>query len=296
MGCRTVSGRPPLDHRPVGNDDPHTLSGGTADEQHATGGTVRPAAIAAGLVVILGVCLAGAAHAASPKAAAGETVMCDRNEWRPVGNAVARNPYWDGVGTDCVLITAHGLRLTRRARGGLAYPSMLVGCLYNVCSPSSPFPKRVSSIRRETSTVSTHQGEPGTWNAAYDGWFGARPATTGHPAAHGGAELMIWLNHHGSCCWMPGYRTVWIGGMEFRLTHWITHDRNNPNITWPLIQFRAVHAKWRVTGLNVKRFIQVAERYRLIRPAWFQLTMSFGFESWTGCVGCAVRDYRVVVR
>lgn len=173
------------------------------------------------------------------------------------------------------------------------FPSIMDGCLHGFCTPHSVYPVRVSKIRTEYSSVKTVQGAAGTWDAAYDDWFGTKPQTNGHPDA---AELMIWINHHGACCFLANNAVrLRIGGRQWILTHWRAYDRKM-KIGWNYIQFRLVHPRWAMKYINIKSFIQIAVNRGLLKRWWYQLTSSFGYEVWNGAVGNRLLKFRDVIR
>src|SRR5947209_3002328 len=85
---------------------------------------------------------------------------------------------------------------TNDAPGG--YPSIYQGCHWGTCSNNSVLPQPVSNIASATGSWTTTQPNPApsidAWDVAYDLWFNHAATTSTRPD---GAELMIWLNHHG---------------------------------------------------------------------------------------------------
>ena len=66
----------------------------------------------------------------------------------------------------------------------------------DACTAGSGLPLPVSALTTGAVTTSWSTTQPGTgaYDVAYDIWFSRTPAMSGSPD---GAELMIWLNHHG---------------------------------------------------------------------------------------------------
>jgi hypothetical protein len=244
-----------------------------------------------------------AVPALSPAAATGTVVtLCDHAEHRivygPNGRAYqVRNAYWHGTRTMC--ITNNGLRpnFTVTSPPGAdpqglvsAYPDTFRGCIWHICSPNAGIPIQVSDISTLTSTWHTRQGVRGSWNAAYDLWLGKRRMITGQAD---GAELMIWLNRHGSCCRLPRHApTVRVDGYKFRLLHW-RHYSAEWGVSWNYIQFRLVHPRWRIDHLALKPFIVRSVKRGLVRSRWWLENVTAGFEIWHGGRGLQTTDFRV---
>ena len=132
---------------------------------------------------------------------------------------------------------------------------------------------------------------PGTYNTSYELWFGKHPMTQGHAD---GAELMVWLNHRGGCCILRRHApVVRINGVRYYFQYWRPSDPDFPGLSWNYIQFRRVVQTSRVTNLNLKPFIQYAERAHrgqgqptaLISPRWWLENLGGGFEIWNRGVG-----------
>jgi hypothetical protein len=85
-----------------------------------------------------------------------------------------------------------------RARAPGGYPSVYAGYHRGACTVGSGLPVQVPKLRPGTVTASWSISQPGgnsEYDVAFDIWFNQSAATNGQP---NGAELMIWLNHHGS--------------------------------------------------------------------------------------------------
>jgi Glycosyl hydrolase family 12 len=169
----------------------------------------------------------------------------------------------------------------------VAYPNIFVGCSWGVCSSHSGLPLRVGRIRSLTTTWHTTMRRSGVWGAGYDIWFDRRPARSGQS---GGAELMIWLNAHGFGA--SGWPVVTVDGVRWHLEHWVTSGHGKH---WNYIQFRRVDGTDKVTGLNVKRFIDAAVSLGYISPRWWLTSVMAGFEIWRGGVGLSTTQFMVRV-
>ena len=149
-------------------------------------------------------------------------------------------------------------------------------------------PIRVAKIGHPVTTWHTRQGAAGNWNAAYELWFGKHAMTTGQAD---GAELMIWINRHGTCCHLIRHAPiVRLAGHRYYLMHWRPCSRKW-HICFNYIQFRLVHPTWRVDNLRLAPFIHKAEQLKLVRPWWFMENVGAGFEIWKGGKGLATTRF-----
>jgi hypothetical protein len=163
-----------------------------------------------------------------------------------------------------------------------AYPFVLRGCSWGTCSPGSGLPRRVSALRRPGATWYTSQRAGGTWDAAFDIWFGRHRLRTGQAR---GAELMIWLNARG--LGVPSRaRVVHLAGTRWYLQHWRACHRGG---CWNYLQFRRVRPVTGVHGLRLMPFIHHAEARHLIKRQWWLENIEAGFELWHGGAGLATK-------
>jgi glycosyl hydrolase family 12 len=242
------------------------------------------------------------ATAQAALSAAGST-LCKSNQHLIVHSRYGtryqiRNAYWRGQRRQCIHNSADRPNFTVTQRPGfdpagrvVAFPDIFRGCIWNICSPKAGIPIRVSAIGHPVATWHTRENALGTWNAAFDIWFGKTRMITGQA---NGAELMIWLNHHGGCCALQrGAPKVWIDGRPFRLSHWrTTHN----GVSWNYIQFRMIHRTWRVDHLRLRPFIRRCLRLGLIRRSWWMENVEAGFELWNGGQGLATTRFGVSMR
>jgi len=208
---------------------------------------------------------------------------------------VVRNNYWRGQRPQCISNRRNrsNFRVVQRAGFDpagrvVAFPDIFRGCIWNICSPQADLPRRVSALGRARATWHTSERATGTWNAAFDIWFGKRRMVTGQAD---GAELMIWLNEHGGCCALQrGAPIVRIDGQLWWLSHWRTHHDGK---SWNYIQFRRVNRTWHVNNLKLYPFVRRIRRLGLVRPGWWMENIEAGFEIWNGGRGLATTKYVV---
>ncbi len=144
----------------------------------------RAAAAAVLSLGIIAVIAPAAAHAKTMPYDRSETpraITSCRTDYILAGSYVIRNNYWSKSAL-CIRTDGHaGFVVTKdvSAAWTIAYPSILSGCSWGICSPHSFLPARVSSLRNPTTSLSVTAHAAGEWNAAYDIWFGKRPIRTG---------------------------------------------------------------------------------------------------------------------
>jgi hypothetical protein len=171
-----------------------------------------------------------------------------------------------------------------------AYPFILAGCSWGVCSPKLPLPAKVKNLRVATSSWYTTLHTRGRWDAAYDLWFGhSRSAKNGQAK---GAELMIWLKA-GEFPVGRGVPVVKIGKRRWHFHHWVA---DHSGVRWNYIQFRAVRSTNHLKHFNLLAVIKRAEKMGLVRRSWWLINVEAGFEIWTGGNQLATRWFSASVK
>ncbi len=171
------------------------------------------------------------------------------------------------------------------------FPNIYVGCemdgsLPQLCTQGHETPVRVSSIRRDVSSVSYYYPQTDfAGNAAYDIWF---DRTRRRPQGRDdGAEIMIWLgsNDIGG----PDYtRAVEIDGIWWGYITWGAFHSGHG---WNYIRY------WRLSGgptavtLNLVPFFKDAELAGRLSSRWYLTGTEFGFETCFGGKGVSVRRF-----
>lgn len=247
---------------------------------------------------------------AAPRATADSSPasICGRHNhvltyWRPYWrHYLVRNTYWLGTGVTCVSVRPHhrpGFVVTRTPAPTRGYervttfPDIFRGCIWNMCTPRTNIPIQVRHLRSVSASWRTVERARGMWNAAIESWFGTHRQTRGHAD---GAEMMVWLNHHGGCCvlWRNA-PIVRIDGYRFYVQHWRPYDAGF-NVSWNYIQFRMVRTRWKVWNLKLRPFINYSIRHGLIRRSWWLENVGAGFEIWHGGVGLRTCNFHLVAR
>jgi glycosyl hydrolase family 12 len=258
-------------------------------------------ASAAALASVLAVVIAPQAGRASSSPAATHTRICRVNGHTVVHNRSGtqfevRDAYWLGQRPQCLTVRDHYTNFKVAQRAGydpvagrvVAYPDILRGCIWHICSPKAHMPLRVTAVGHPKLTWYTKGHPKGTWNAAFDIWFGKKKMVTGQAT---GAELMIWLNYHGGCCALqPGAPIIWIDGKRWWLSHWTAfHDGKS----WNYVQYRRVWRTHHVHRLNLRPFMRRIEHLGLLKKSWWLENIEAGFEIWNGGQGLATTRYGV---
>jgi Glycosyl hydrolase family 12 len=185
--------------------------------------------------------------------------------------------------------TVTASRANGRGSNVMAYPFVLYGCSWGLCTKGSRLPMRVSQVHRARASWSFSGHARGRWNAAFDIWFGRhRSAARGQAR---GAELMIWLNSRG----YPAVRAsaIRVDHRRWYVTHWRTSHAGRH---WTYIQVRAARSASGVRGLALMPIIRRVERMHLIKRRWWLLNVEAGFEIWHGGRGLATRSFDATVR
>jgi hypothetical protein len=236
---------------------------------------------------------------ASSKAATTATTLCN-SQSAPVGGGAYTigNNEWGSSALECITtdgsadFTVANSSIARGRDGAPGgYPAIYKGCHWGACTPGSGLPIQVSGIRAGTVTTSWSTSQPGgsnVYNVAYDIWFNQTPTTSGAP---NGAELMIWLNHHG-----PKHpyghqvaSTVRIGGRSYNV--WFGRARHG----WNTVSYTRTTRTASVRNLDLQALIADAVNRGYISTSWYLIDVEAGFELWQGGAGLATNSFSVNV-
>ena len=177
---------------------------------------------------------------------------------------------------------------TNAAPGG--YPSIYAGCHWGNCTHGGlgAHPVQVTRLTIPgTVTTSWKTRQPGgsaAYDVAYDLWFNRTPAATGQPD---GAELMVWLNHHGPVQpFGSQVGTATIGGVSYQV--WEGAQSWGDTISYVMAS-----PTTSVSNLDVGALAADAVRRGYIRTSWYLIDVEAGFELWRGGAGLATDSFSV---
>jgi cellulose 1,4-beta-cellobiosidase len=121
---------------------------------------------------------------------------------------------------------------------------------------------------------------------AYDIWFNQTATTNEQPD---GAELMIWLNHHGSVQPFGSEiaRNVSLGGRRYNI--WFGKQG------WNMIYYTMASPATSVSNLDIGQVAADAIRRRYIHKSWYLIDVEAGFELWQGGAGLTTNSFSVRV-
>jgi len=197
---------------------------------------------------------------------------------------------------ECIRLQKHGagfvvIRTHADSFGATdAFPEVIYGCEWGVCSKNTVLPKRVYRLNHlVTSWGASWLRATGRFNVAYDIWFGHLHTIHGHVRA---AELMIWLGTKGFET--PDDRRIYrIDGSRW---YYARHYACDIYGCWNYILFRRVVPATHAEHLGLLPFIHEAERRHQIAWWWFLKSIDVGFEIWQQGKGLAVHSYSVMIR
>jgi len=236
-------------------------------------------------VVLLAACSGAATttlcHSQSASVSGGAyTIM--NNEWH---SDAAQCITTDGSASFTVVSSSIASR--NGTPGG--YPFVYRGCHWGACTQDSGLPIQVSAIHPGTVTTSWSTTQPGgssVYDATYDIWFNRAPSTTGQPD---GAELMIWLNHHGPVhpAGSVVASDVSIGGHDYHV--WLRQWR------WNTVTYMMTTGATSVSHLDLQALVADAVSRGYIGRSWYLIGVEAGFELWRGGTGLAANSFSVNV-
>jgi Glycosyl hydrolase family 12 len=215
---------------------------------------------------------------------ADEAYTVGNNEW---GSSAQESITTDGThGFKVASSSIHNA--TNGAPGG--YPSVYSGCHWGSCTRGglAAHPVSVSTLTHPgTVTTSWNTSQPGgsaAYDVAYDIWFNQTPATTGQP---NGAELMIWLNHHGPVQpFGSPVGTASINGVSYRVWEGAQPWGNT-------VSYVMTNPATSVRNLDVGGLAANAASRGYIKKSWYLIDVEAGFELWRGGAGLATESFSV---
>jgi hypothetical protein len=226
----------------------------------------------------------------------GGAALCNSQRLAVDGGAyMVQNNEWGSGAPECLAVGGlGGFTVARSAIANSAsgapggYPSLYRGCHWGTCTQHSGLPVPVSRLLAPgtvTTTWATEQPDTGAYDVAYDVWFNRAPSASGQPD---GAELMIWLNHHGPVQpFGSQVGTAVIGGRPYDV--WFGRQG------WNTISYSMVSGTTSVRDLDIGQFAADALRRGYIRKSWYLIDVEAGFELWQGGAGLATDSFAVNV-
>jgi Glycosyl hydrolase family 12/Cellulose binding domain len=147
----------------------------------------------------------------------------------------------------------------------------------------------VARLRPGTVTTSWSTSQPGgrsAYDVAYDVWFNQNAAANRQPD---GAELMIWLNYHGSVQPFGSEvaRNVSLGGRRYDV--WFGKQG------WNTISYTMASPATSVSNLDFGQLAADAIRRGYIHRSWYLVDVEAGFELWQGGAVLATNFFSVRV-
>ena len=177
---------------------------------------------------------------------------------------------------------------TNAAPGG--YPSIYAGCHWGNCTHGGlgAHPVQVTRLTIPgtvtTSWDTTQPGASAAYDVAYDVWFNQTSAAAGQPD---GAELMVWLNHHGPVQpFGSKIGTATIGGVSYQV--WEGAQPWGDTISYVMAS-----PTTSVSDLDVGALAADAVRRGYIRTSWYLIDVEAGFELWRGGAGLTTDSFSV---
>ena len=124
------------------------------------------------------------------------------------------------------------------------------------------------------------------YDVAYDIWFNQTPTTTGQP---NGAELMIWINHHGSVQpFGAPVGTTSINGVAYRV--WEGAQPWGDTVSYVMAS-----PTTSVRNVDIGGLAANAASRGYIKKSWYLIDVKAGFELWRGGAGLATKSFSVKV-
>ncbi|MFE3855976.1 ricin-type beta-trefoil lectin domain protein [Streptomyces griseorubiginosus] len=198
----------------------------------------------------------------------GDKYSIEPNRWNASAGTICLNA---PGGTGFTVTEAHGL-VTNDAKAPRAYPNIAT------VPGTAGLPVPVADLGDATSDWSAWPAASGSYNMAYDLWYG--PSPTDCESAHS-AELMIWLDATDSVV-PAGSRTsgtVPLGEAEYEVYEAPITGAHT------VISYVKAEPTRTVHRLNLRPFTADALQRGYIPPKSYLCKIAAGFEIWSGGVG-----------
>jgi Glycosyl hydrolase family 12 len=279
---------------------------------------IKPVLYAVAAAALGAACLAcgsGSGNGASPGAGGvvpvttgtaavghGAATMCQPYQATDVadGAYTIQDDEWDSKAAQCVstkggaAFTVTKSELANPADGNPgSYPSIYAGCNWGACTQGglAAQPQQLGNLNPGdvTTTLTTTQPSGGAYDVSYDIWLNKTPTAPGAPD---GAEVMVWLSHHGGV--QPAGDKVASGvkidGYSYDV--WFSTNAGNG----PCVTYSMTTAHTDVSDLDLLPLFEDAGNRGYLDPAWYLIAVEAGFEIWQGGQGLAVKDFSVALK
>lgn len=238
-------------------------------------------------LTVLAVAATAALVAAAPAQAA---TICEQYGTTTIQDTyIVQNNRWGSAAEQCIDTTDNGFRITSQqgstSTSGppLSYPSVVLGCHYQNCSPGTNLPAQLSQVSSVPSAIS-YGYAGGTYNATYDIWMDPTPKTDGVSQM----EIMIWFHRQGSIQPIGGpVGNTTVGGRNWEV--WQGNNGGNDVVSY--LAPTTINS-W---SFNVKDFIDDVVARTQVTNDWYLTSLQAGFEPWNGGVGLAVNTFSAEV-
>lgn len=216
------------------------------------------------------------------------------------GNYVVECDYWNVPscpGTQCLKIDDQTGAFTvvqgnyNCGYNVAAYPNILYGCAWNVCSPNCDLPAQISSLKCVNTSWSFVPTNTGAWDAAYDIWIcpDNKCGSNGFP---GGAEIMIWLDYFNTNGWKEDMGPVTIDGMNWEVWHML-NTSSSGNCQY--VAYLAKTLTTSVKDLDLVGFFKDSQARGYIKPSWYLYAVEAGNEFHSGGIPFTSKSFSVTV-
>ena len=244
--------------------------------------------------------LAPAAGSAAP-AAGDAATMCQPYQVTNVasGTYTVQDDEWNSSAAQCLSTKgASAFTVTRSEISNPAdgdpgsFPSIYAGCNWGACTQGglAAQPQQLGDLGPGGVTTSFATTDPpgGAYDVSYDIWTNRESATPGAPD---GAEVMVWLNHHGGV--QPAGDEVASGVQVGGYTYDVWYSSNAGN--GPCVTYEMTTAHTKVANLDLAPLFDDAGQRGYLSPSWYLIAVEAGFEIWQGGTGLAVKDFSVAL-
>jgi hypothetical protein len=214
----------------------------------------------------------------------GKDYIVQNNAW----GSTAGQTITYGTGTKMKVTSQNG---TGASGAPASYPSIFLGANAGHTTADSGLPKAVSAIAKGgvlTSWTWASNGATGSYNAAYDVWFGTSAGGEAAASAPSGGYLMVWYHQPSSD--QPigtSVATATLAGKNWSVWYGTNSGSGKPCVSYV--------AQQDISSLSFSLgdFIRDAVDRKYLQDSWYLTNVFAGFEIWSGGVGLETKDFSV---